>query len=121
MQARELLEKAIEINPMHGPLYHSLAELEARVCNIEGLANLNKRAAEIFQTDATASPPSTMAMQAWGRKIRGRNARIPDGIAALAMKIGFDENDSALTMLEDVDPELLVDSLRTTEGLMGST
>jgi hypothetical protein len=95
---------------MHGPLYHSLAELEARVFNIEGLANLNKRAAEIFQTDATVPPPSSMAMQAWGKKIKGRNAKIPDGIAALAEKVGFDENDSMLGMLDDVDPGMLVDS-----------
>lgn len=103
---------------MHAPLYHSLAELEARVFNIEGLANLNKRAAKLFQTDATAPPPSAMAMQALGKKIKGRNAKIPDGIAALAEKIGFDENDSMLALLDDVDPELLVDSLGTTDGLM---
>jgi len=96
---------------MHGPLYHSLAELEARVFNIEGLANLNKRAAKLFQTDATTPPPSAMAMQAWGRKIKqGRNAKIPDGIAAIAEKIGFDENDSMLEMLDDVDPDILIDS-----------
>jgi hypothetical protein len=99
---------------MHAPLYHSLAELEARVFNIEGLANLNKRAAELFQTDATAAPPPpAMTMQAWGKKIRGRNAKIPDGIAALAEKVGFDESDSMLTMLEDLNPGMLVDSLGT--------
>eukprot|EP00804_Cyclotella_cryptica_P026116 CCRYP_013017-RB/>CCRYP_013017-RB protein AED:0.05 eAED:0.05 QI:1151/1/1/1/0.8/0.66/6/25/770 len=117
--AREILEKAIEINPMHAPLYHSLAELEARVFNIEGLARLNKRAAELFQTDATLSPPPTKAMQAWGKKIKqGRMAKIPDGIAALAEKIGFDsENDCMIGGLSigDIDPETLIDSI----GLSG--
>lgn len=102
---------------MHGPLYHSLAELEARVFNIEGLANLNKRAAELFQTDAAAPPPSAMAMQAWGKKIKGRNAKISDGVAALAEKIGFDENDSMLDMLDDVDPSMLIDSFGS-DGMM---
>ena len=102
---------------MHGPLYHSLAELEARVFNIEGLANLNKLAAELFQTDAAAPPPSAMAMQAWGKKIKGRNAKISDGVAALAEKIGFDENDSMLDMLDDVDPSMLIDSFGS-DGLM---
>jgi len=39
--AREVLEKGLEINPTHAPLYHSLAELEARVFNVEGLAKLS--------------------------------------------------------------------------------
>lgn len=109
------MEKAIEISPMHAPLYHSLAELEARVFNIEGLAKLNKRAAELFHADASSSPPSTKAMQAWGKKIKqGRTAKIPDGIAALAQKIGFDsENDCMLggLSLRDVDPETLIGGL----------
>merc|ERR1711937_407426 len=57
--ARQLLEKGIEITPLHAPLYHSLAELEARVFNIEGLAKLNKRTAEIFSSDAMSPPLSS--------------------------------------------------------------
>eukprot|EP00581_Thalassiosira_minuscula_P016001 CAMPEP_0183720522 /NCGR_PEP_ID=MMETSP0737-20130205/13113_1 /TAXON_ID=385413 /ORGANISM="Thalassiosira miniscula, Strain CCMP1093" /LENGTH=1088 /DNA_ID=CAMNT_0025950397 /DNA_START=204 /DNA_END=3470 /DNA_ORIENTATION=+ len=114
--ARELLEKGIEINPLHAPLYHSLAELEARVFNIEGLAKLNKRTAEIFSSDATAPPPSSSKrMQAWGSKIKqGRSAKIPDGIAALAQKIGVDSDTNASIAggsLEDVDPESLINSM----------
>jgi hypothetical protein len=104
---------------MHAPLYHSLAELEARVFNIKALANLNKRATEIFQTDATA-PPSRMAMQAWSKKIKqGRTATLPQGIAALAEKVGFDgENDIMLT-LEDVDPASLVERIGLSEDADG--
>jgi len=108
--ARELLEKGIEINPLYAPLYHSLAELEARVFNIEGLSKLAKRTAEIFSSDAMSPPQSsTKRMQAWGTKIKqSRSAKIPDGIAALAEKIGVD---SDTNILEDVDPESLVNSM----------
>ena len=116
LQARELLERGIEINPLHAPLYHSLAELEARVCNIEGLAKLNKRAAALFHSDATTpSAATSRTMQAWGKKIKhGRSAMIPDGIAALAEKIGV-ESDANTTFAwvssESVDPDSLLDSL----------
>ncbi|EED89168.1 predicted protein [Thalassiosira pseudonana CCMP1335] len=115
--ARELLEKGIEINPLHAPLYHSLAELEARVFNLEGLSRLNKRAAEIFQADATApSNASSKAMQAWGKKIKqGRHAKVPNGIAALAEKVGVDSNadiivDTGLSF-DDGDADSLIDSI----------
>lgn len=117
--ARQLLEKGIDINPLHAPLYHSLAELEARVFNIEGLANLNRRTAEIFPSDALSPPPSSAKrMQAK----QSRSAHVLDGkaafgIAALAEKIGVDSDESiAGGSLEDVDPESLVNSM--CDGLM---
>jgi len=113
-QARQLLEKGIEINPLHAPLYHSLAELEARVFNIEGLAKLNKRTAEIFSSDAMSPPPSAAnRMQAQ----QSRSANVLDGkaafgITALAERIGMDSDISfAGGALEDVDPESLVGSM----------
>ncbi|KAL7451764.1 hypothetical protein ACHAWC_003562, partial [Mediolabrus comicus] len=112
--ARELLEKGIEINPLHAPLYHSLAELEARVFNIEGLAKLNKRAAEIFQSDANA-PPTDEAMKAMKQKIKhGRTTKMPDGITALAEKIGVESDESttiAGVSMEDVDLDSLVNNV----------
>jgi len=60
--ARTLLEKGLEVDPMHAPLYHSLAELEARVFNLEGMAQLHKRAAEIFNTNALEPPPASMKL-----------------------------------------------------------
>lgn len=112
-KARELLEKGIEMNPLYAPLYHSLAELEARVFNIEGLAKLNKRTSEIFPSNAMATPSfSTTRMEAWGNKIKqGRWAKIPDGIAALAEKIGVDNDTNIGEFLDDVDPESLVNSM----------
>lgn len=97
---------------MHAPLYHTLAELEARVFNIEGLAKLNKRAAEIFKSDANA-PRSDEAMKAWGQKIKqGRS--LPDGIAALAEKIGV-ESDEPTTIagvsMDDLDLDSLVNNV----------
>lgn len=124
-KARELLEKGIEINPLYAPLYHSLAELEARVFNIEGLAKLNKRTAEIFPSDAMAAPPSSsQRMQAWGKKIK-QQGRIPDGIAALAEKIGVDSGTNTTTAggpLDEIDPDLLLNSMSgfgiESDGLM---
>ena len=52
VEARQVLEQGITIDPMYAPLYHSLAELEARVGNVEELARLNKRTASIFSTNA---------------------------------------------------------------------
>jgi len=106
-QARELLEQGIEINPLSAPLYHSLAELEARIFNLEGLAKLNKRTAEIFPSDAMAPP--TNRMEELGKKMKqGRSSKLPDGVAALAEKIGVDSESNVVT---GVDPETLVNSM----------
>ena len=58
-EARSLLQKCInDVDPFYAPSYHSLAELEARICNIEGLSNLNKRASIIFSQNNTYSSDS---------------------------------------------------------------
>lgn len=94
-KARQILERGLDINPLHAPLYHSLAELEARLFNVEGLAELNKRAAVLFNSNALVSPPSSS--NAFGKKIRMcRTTNVPDGVAALAQKVGesLDAEDS---------------------------
>jgi tetratricopeptide (TPR) repeat protein len=61
-EAQEILEKGLEVNPLHAPLYHSLAELEARIFNVAGLSKLNKCAKTIVTTNALKlSPSSTQA------------------------------------------------------------
>ena len=92
-QARQVFEQGIEVNPLYAPLYHSLAELEARVCNLEGLSKLNKRASEVFNNNVLVPPPSST--KAWGTKLKARRSRtLPKGIAALAQKIVDDEDGS---------------------------
>ena len=82
----------MEVNPLYAPIYHTLAELEARVFNVDGLAKLNQKAAKIFNTNAMQPSPSTT--QAWGAKIRARQHKeIPKGVAALAEKIVDDDDD----------------------------
>lgn len=54
--AREIYERGIEWDPRHAPLYHSLAELEAQVFNVEGLSKLHKRAAKFFTADFKDRP-----------------------------------------------------------------
>lgn len=108
-KAREIFEKGMEVNPLHAPTYHSLAELEARVFNVEGLAKLNKKAAEIFNNNAMQPNPSTT--QAFGAKIRARrDNEIPKGVAALAQKIVEDEESARLEQ-DDIDPFEALESM----------
>ena len=76
----------------------------------------------MFPSDAMAPPLPPNAekqMQVWGTNIRhDRSAKISDGIAALAEKIGVEYTDTTNTMssivggsLEDVDPETLLNSM----------
>jgi hypothetical protein len=112
LQAREVFEKGIEVNPLHAPLYHSLAELEARVFNLGGLATLNKRAAKFFNNNALV--PSLSSSEAWGTKIRsGRSRNLPKGVAALAQKIVDDEEDSTWMGGDEykLDPMITLDKM----------
>eukprot|EP00536_Pseudo-nitzschia_multiseries_P006864 jgi/Psemu1/255731/estExt_Genewise1Plus.C_1510058 len=69
-EAREVYEEGIDGNPMHAPLYHSLAELEARICNLEALSRLNKRTNELFNNNVMEpAPRSDEALEA---KLRHR-------------------------------------------------
>lgn len=99
-EAREVLEKGLQINPLHAPLYHSLAELEARIFNVQGLANLNKRAAVIFTTNALEASPSSTKV--WSDKIK-KSREIPGDVAAayLSEKVGY-------SFLDDDDDPLMV-------------
>jgi len=86
-EARNLLEKGLEVDPLNAPLYHALAELEARVFNLEGLAKLNKRVSEIFNSNALI--PSKESTRAWEKKLkRGKNNLISG--KSLVDFIGFD-------------------------------
>jgi tetratricopeptide (TPR) repeat protein len=70
-EARVIFEKGIEVDPHYAPLYHSLAELEARVFNVEALSRLNKRASSIFNSNAAFRPASKV----WGDRIKAKRER----------------------------------------------
>lgn len=110
-EARKVFEDGLSVNPLHAPLYHSLAELEAMVFNLDALAKLNKRAAELFSTDTLASSLPASA-QAWSTKIRwaGVNKKLPEGVAALAAKVGLEEEDVAdlEASLAEVNPASMI-------------
>ena len=112
-EARAVLEKGLSIDPLHAPLYHSLAELEARVFNLDGLAKLNKRAAEVFNSNALVPPPASA--QAWGTKIKmaasSTSKTLPEGVAALAADVGLEEDLDFESSLSDVDPETMIEGL----------
>lgn len=112
--ARQIFEKGIEVNPLYPTLYHSLAELEARVCNLEGLVELNKKAARLFNTNELVQPPPP-SFQSWGKNIKsGRHPEIPKGIAALAEKIVKDDG-SFSSSFNDIDLNTALESLNTIE------
>ena len=73
--ARDVYEKGIEANQMYAPLYHSLAELEARICNLEALARLNERTNELFNNNAME--PSPGSNQALERKLKNLSHHRP--------------------------------------------
>jgi tetratricopeptide (TPR) repeat protein len=73
--AREVYEKGIETNPMYAPLYHSLAELEARICNLEALSRLNKLTNELFNNNAME--PSPRSYQALGTTTKNSSPNRP--------------------------------------------
>jgi tetratricopeptide (TPR) repeat protein len=108
VDAREVFEKGLEVNPLFAPLYHSLAELEAKVFNLEGLSKLNKRAAQVFPKDAVES--SKESSKAWGTKIRANSRILPSGVAALARKIADDDGDTT-PLLEGEMDDLISDFL----------
>ncbi|KAL3919789.1 MAG: hypothetical protein SGILL_003577 [Bacillariaceae sp.] len=68
--ARQVFEEGMDRNPMYAPLYHSLAELEARIFNLDAMARLNKRAAEMFTANALETP--SMSSVALGTKIKAK-------------------------------------------------
>ncbi len=45
------------MDPQHAPLYHSSAELEAQVFNVEGLSRLKEWAAVVLKTNAVVFLP----------------------------------------------------------------
>lgn len=114
--AREVFEQGMDFNPLHAPLYHSLAELEARVCNVEGLSKLNQRAASLF--NGNVLDPPKMSTHAFATKIRAkRSGSLPKGIAALADKIVDSEDDGFLLQVESldkIDPSSALESLTAT-------
>lgn len=117
IEAREVLEKGLQMDPTHAPLYHSLAELEARVCNVEGLSKLHQRAAAFFNSNVMEPPQN--ASDAWASKIKAaRSKNVPFEVTALAGPIS-DNNDffetnaetSSSSLLDDLSSDLLVDGI----------
>lgn len=100
--ARDVLEKGLEINPTYAPLYHSLAELEARVFNLEGLAKLNKRAAKIFSNNAME--PSASSSQVFGDRMRDQcrpSSSLGDMIVEDDERKGPETSFSSMAQLEE--------------------
>jgi len=111
--AREVFEKGMEYNQLYAPLYHSLAELEARVCNLEALSRLNRKASELF--NGNVMQPLKSSTQAFATRIRAKRSKnLPQGIAALAEKIVEEDEDGILfggDSIDTIDPSVTLDAL----------
>lgn len=122
-----MYEKGMELNPAHAPLYHSLAELEARLFNVEGLARLNERASKIFNRNALEPAPSTSmaASTAYSTRVRsrGKSSSLPHRIAVLTEQIVNDEESGenlSVTPTSSSGPETTLDNIADNliEGLL---
>mmetsp|Transcript_14963 Transcript_14963/g.41655 ORF Transcript_14963/g.41655 Transcript_14963/m.41655 type:complete len:1081 (+) Transcript_14963:354-3596(+) len=148
-EAREVYEEGIDSNPMHAPLYHSLAELEARICNLEALARLNKRANEIFNNNVMEpAPRSDEALEAKLRnrpvssffvdrsKQQNQQRSFPQRSrrGVLSEKIGNDDEDeidlvdamknnpaSNMSTIEDLNGEGIVEDMISIESILNHT
>eukprot|EP00592_Proboscia_alata_P000489 CAMPEP_0194371954 /NCGR_PEP_ID=MMETSP0174-20130528/20282_1 /TAXON_ID=216777 /ORGANISM="Proboscia alata, Strain PI-D3" /LENGTH=1077 /DNA_ID=CAMNT_0039150205 /DNA_START=116 /DNA_END=3349 /DNA_ORIENTATION=- len=108
-EARDILERGLEMDPRHAPLYHSLAELEARVFNLDGLAKLNKRAAEVFNSNALVPPK--MSTRALGKKIQMGRAK---ALKADQLETNLDRsNPNQNTKSSYMDPDSIIESMRS--------
>ena len=112
----------MELNPAHAPLYHSLAELEARLFNVEGLARLNQRALKIFHRNALEPAPSTPTE--YSRRVRSRGRYgLPRSIAVLREQIVTDQENGespSTASVSSSDPKATLDSIadNLVEGLL---
>ena len=102
----------MEIDPTHAPLYHSFAELEAMVFNIEGLAKLNKKAAQIFNTNALM--PTQAQASVLRRKLRASGGVLPDGVSILGKELEMEMMDVE-EIITDIDPEEIIQGLSDTD------
>jgi len=75
------------------------------VFNIDGLAKLNKRAAQVFNTNALMpTPAQTTALR---RKLTG--GAVPDGILMMGKELEMDLDE--IINFTDVDPEKIIQGL----------
>jgi hypothetical protein len=94
-------------------LYHSLAELEARVFNIEGLAKLNKKASQIF--NANALIPTQASASVLKKKLRASGSISPDQFSTLGKELSMEMELDLEEIITDVDPEKIIQSLSDTD------
>lgn len=143
--AREVYERGIDISPMYAPLYHSLAELEARICNLEALSRLNKRTNELFnnnvmepapgydqalETKLRNRPVSSFFVDRSKQRMQGQKSSSERGV--LSKKIGSDNDAhridligvnpaSNMSTIEDLNGEGIVGDIMSVESILNDT
>ena len=83
--------------------------MEARVFNIEGLAKLNKKAAQIFNTNALI--PSQASASVLKQKLRASRGVVPYGISSLGKELEMEMQLDLEEIITDVDPEKIIQGL----------
>ncbi|GMI22132.1 hypothetical protein TrCOL_g12458 [Triparma columacea] len=83
-QARALFSEGLDLDDTDASIYHSWAQMEASIFNLEGLNELNKRAVSLFSTDALAPRNNNNALLA--RRKGGK--KLPPRLEALWKRNG---------------------------------
>ena len=121
--AREIYEKGIDADEMYAPLYHSLAELEARICNLDALAKLNERTNKLFNSNAME--PSPGSQQVLERKRKNSNKERPvSSFFVDRKKHNTKDEQSApksLSNIEELNGEGIVGDIMSVESILNDT
>ena len=121
--AREIYEKGIEANEMYAPLYHSLAELEARICNLDALAKLNERTNNLFNNNAME--PSPGSQQVLERKRKKSNMERPVSSFFVDRKKDKTTEEQqppkSLSNIEELNGEGIVADIMSVESILNDT
>ena len=87
---------------------------------MEGLANLNKRAATVFNNNALVmNGPQPSAAAAWRNKMSGKLSYkdLPESVTTLMEKVGLDldEKETPSSSFMDVDPTMILENMMMLE------
>lgn len=97
IEAREIFEKGISVDPTYAPIYHALAELEASLFNVEGLAALHRRTKELFDTNLLERSTS----DALEKPQKQYSNRVPRRVAVLVQQIVGESSDESSEQFYD--------------------
>jgi len=107
-RARELFSEGLSLNDADPKIFHSWAQMEAMLFNLDGLNELNKRAVKIFSADALKPRVTDLSSQ----KQRRKNVKkLPPRLVKIRKRYGGDidldlDGDSSISELLELEDDL---------------